>query len=143
MNCPETERLIAYGLGESDDPELDAHVRTCETCRADLQVLLVLARAKEEEIPEELVARIVANLPEPESSSLTGWGQGIQQLLTLLLGFLTAMFSLAVTGSIVSVGPRISLLLGLVFGGLAVLLGPRHDPEIPSRGPGAPGPRPA
>jgi hypothetical protein len=143
VNCPETDRLIAYCLGESDDPELHTHIHACETCQFESQVLMVLARAKEEEIPEELVERIIAGLPEPESTPRTGWKRGIQLSLTVTLGFLTAMASLVVTGSIGSVGPTISLLLGLTFGGLAVLFGPRNDPEIPPRDLEAPGPKPA
>jgi len=59
VTCPETERLIVFGLGKSDDPELEAHVQTCDDCQADLLTISVLGGAgRKEEVSEALISSL-------------------------------------------------------------------------------------
>ena len=124
MSCPGIDRLIAHGLDQQTDAGLEAHLQRCEACRADLLTIKALAGAEieEKEISEALVARIISGLPEPEGSPKLKWGEGFQLFLTGVLGTLTALISLVVSGSIGSVGPSGSLLLGIGFGAICTLM---------------------
>jgi len=41
--CPDIERVIAGGMGESDAPELEVRVKACADCRAYLRIVDALA----------------------------------------------------------------------------------------------------
>ena len=123
MTCPEVERLIDIALGQSADPELAVHVQRCEECQVDLLTIKALAGVggPEREIPEELISRIVSGLPQPEPEVKRTWGGGGQLLLTWGLGFLTALVSAGVTGSIGALDPGTVLMLATAFGAASVL----------------------
>lgn len=123
MTCPEVERLVEVALGQSADPELEAHVQRCEDCRADLLTIEALAGVggPDREISEGLVSRIVAGLPKPEPRVRRTWGGGGQLLLTWGLGFLTALVSAGVTGSVGALDPGTVLMLATAFGAASVL----------------------
>jgi len=68
MACPDIDRIVAYGLGECDVPDLEAHAETCRECLADLCTINALIGGPEEDVSEEFVSRIVPSLPDPESN---------------------------------------------------------------------------
>ena len=95
MNCPDMERLIDFGLGQTVPSELSAHIQSCESCQADLRTIGALAgsSAEDREMSEEMISQIVASLPEPDTPSRLDWARGIQLCLTWGLGFVTAVVS--------------------------------------------------
>ena len=76
MDCPDIDRLIDFQAGIGQDPELEAHVDTCPDCRTDLRILRGISGAfrQEFEIPERLIQRVLADLPEAERSLPRGDG---------------------------------------------------------------------
>lgn len=132
MTCPEVERLTVFGLGEADDPDLEAHVQSCADCQAGLFIVSVLGGdGTKEVISEELISRIIAGLPEPEAAQGPDWGKGFHLLMAGMLGFLTALASLIVTGTIGSVSPGALFVLGTAFGFLSALFNLRSRAETP------------
>ena len=123
MNCPAMDHLIDFGLGEKEDPELEAHLNFCPTCRADLGTIRALAGAGEarREVSEEMISRIIAGLPEVPTPQESSWSTRFQPAVTFGLGFLTAFMSFLATGSIGSLGPLSVLLLPTMFGVICVL----------------------
>ena len=131
MNCPDMERLIDFGLGQTVPSELSAHIQSCESCQADLRTIGALAgsSAEDREMSEEMISQIVASLPEPDTPSRLDWARGIQLCLTWGLGFVTAVVSVLGTGSIGQVSPQTALLLAVGFGGVCALVNLRAGLE--------------
>jgi len=132
MNCPEMDRLIDFGMGQSEDSELGDHLQACEDCQADLRTIRALAGvgAPGRDLSEEMISQIIEDLPEPDAPEKSLWAKGLQFCLTWGLGFLTALVSVVVTGAIGTAGPRTSLLLARGFGTVCVLfsLHQKKDP---------------
>jgi hypothetical protein len=128
VTCPDAERLTAFVLDDSDDPDLAAHVEACEACQADLLTIQALTGtdSAEREISEALIAKIIAGLPEPGPPPKKDWSRGFHLLLTTVLGLLTALVSVVGTGSTGSVDPRDVLLLSIAFGLFCVLFSIRE-----------------
>ena len=128
MGCPDFDRLIDLYHGRRD-PALEDHVRTCSSCQADMELLLLLpeAFALDVVVPEALNERVMASLPpvagEPRAGKVTQ-GRG---LVSGLLGFLTAVGGLAASGSVGAVPPVAFLLISLSMGAAATVLHLRSD----------------
>lgn len=123
MNCPDIDRLIDLGLGDSEDSALQAHLQACPDCRADLLTIRALAGvgADEREISEELLSRIISSLPQPESEAKLKWSRRRQVTLSWGLGSLTGLAATVATGSIGTTNLMSVLLAAAAFGGLCVL----------------------
>ena len=134
MTCPEMDRLIELGLDLSRDPEREAHIQACSDCQEDLGTIRALAGtgAESREVSEQLIARILSELPAPEEEPRKTWGMRLQPALTWGLGFLTALLSTIATGSAGVVGPMTTLLLSSGFGVVTVFAMNREvlDPEL-------------
>ena len=137
MNCPDMEHLIDFGQGESDDLEIAAHVQSCQDCQADLRTIKILAGVggAEREISEEMISRIISGLPKAEVRKGLDWAKGIQLCLTGGLGFLTALVTIVVTGTMGTVRPREALLLAVGFGAICVFSSFHQEQNLtPSKG---------
>ena len=123
MTCPDMDHLIAFGLGEVDDSELETHLKTCPDCEADLRTIHLLAGVggAEREMSEEMISRIISGLPKAEVRKGLDWTKGIQLCLTGGLGSLTALVTIVVTGTMGTVRPSEALLLAVGFGAICVL----------------------
>jgi hypothetical protein len=123
VNCPDIDRLIDLGLGDSEDSELQAHLRDCPGCRADLLTIRALAGvgADEKEISEELLSSIISSLPQPVSETKLKWSRGLQMTISWSLGSLTGLAATVVTGSIGTTNLNSVLLAAAAFGCFCVL----------------------
>jgi len=92
MACPDLERLIDFYSNPDADPEVDDHLESCPTCQADLTILRRIGEAyrAEIEVPESLVQRVLADLPDQAQSPVRHRTRHPQTVVTGLLGSLTA-----------------------------------------------------
>jgi len=120
MSCPDLERLIDLYHGLSD-PDLEGHVRTCPSCQADLEAILFLPAVWETKVdlPDRLVERVLATLPEAEGQPEKYRESLGQRLVTGLLGSVTAAFALLASGSSEAGGPTLLLILSLTVGAVS------------------------
>ena len=120
MTCPDLDRLIDLYHGLRDR-ELEGHVRTCASCQADLEAILLLpvAWGSEVDVPEGLVERVLATLPLEERRPESARESFGQRLVTGLLGSVTAAFALLASGSSQAGGPMLLLILSLAVGAIS------------------------
>ena len=118
MSCPDVNRLIDFLGGNQPDPELEAHLSVCPSCRTDLRLLREIPAAFRPElaVPEPLIQRVMADLPLPEAATGAHPASPFQVFGSGLLGTLTAMATIAVTGSGVPGDPSTMILFSLVVG---------------------------
>lgn len=127
MTCPDLDRLIDLYHGLRD-PELEEHVRTCASCRADLETILwfPVAWGSQVEVPEGLVERVLEALPlekgRPESQPETVG----QRLVTGFLVSVAAAFALLASGSAADGPPALLLVLSLVTGAVGGMVRVPH-----------------
>jgi hypothetical protein len=123
MNCPDIDRLIDLYHGLRD-PALENHLRSCSSCQADMEILLLLpeAFAFDEEVPDALVRRVMENLPAAEGGTSARKVTGAQGLVAGLLGTLTVTGGLVATGSAGTGPPMILVLLSLCVGMASTVL---------------------
>ena len=117
MTCPEPDRLIQYYFGEGDR-EVEVHLASCATCRADIATMVALPRvwAKDFEMPEDLVDRIMSRLP-PVSPPVVRKRITLRQgFVSGVLGGLTAAVALILAGSQGAGHPSVILVLSLAAG---------------------------
>lgn len=117
MTCPDLDRLIQYYFGEGDS-EVEAHLASCATCRADIATMVALPRvwAKDFKMPDDLVDRIMSRLPAvspPVVRKRITFGQG---LVSGVLGGLTAAVALILAGSQGAGHPSVILVLSVAAG---------------------------
>ena len=127
MSCPDLDRLIRYHREGEPDPDLEAHLRECQKCQADLFVIRELPHALRPpvDVPEWLVARVLADLPHVEPDPRTNSTPPLQLVLRAVLGVITALAAFVATGSISPENLELILLLSLLVGGGSVVL-PLH-----------------
>lgn len=140
--CPDTTRLLDHVQGALD-PEVEAHLHTCPTCRFDARILRELPEAvaaRDIVVPEALMARTLAEIgrlaaPAYPRSVLAS---PVPRLVAAsVLATITCAFALLITG-LASVGSPTDLLLfcslvGLCGGLLDILLFPVL-PDLPPGG---------
>ncbi len=124
MNCPETDRLIDYQVDQVRSPEIEAHLESCSSCREDLRIVRrIHAEYQQEiEVPESLIQRVLAGLPEPDRSPE---GQRLPRTQTLISGLLWSLTAMAAVVAVESVGTAdVSQLLLFSFcvGAVSVIL---------------------
>jgi len=124
MSCPDIDRLIDFQVGQGPDPELEAHLESCPSCRADLRFIqrIPAALRSEIEVSERLIQRVLAGLPEPDRSPETQRLPFAQTLVTGLLGSLTAMAAVVAAGSAGTENLSELLLFSLGVGAVSVIL---------------------
>ncbi len=129
MTCPDLDRLIDLYHGLRD-PKLEEHVRTCASCQADLEAILLFPEVwgSEVEVPEGLVERVLANLPTEDRRSESPTETVGQRLVTGLLVSIAAAFALLASGSAAAGGPALLLFLSLAVGAMGALV--RVSPGI-------------
>ena len=97
-NCPDSDRLVDLLDPDNQDLEAQAHVRTCQSCRAELRVIREIPAAFRAPIPvpEALILRTVAAIDElPAQDKAISAGE---LALAGALGVLTAAAVLVGTG---------------------------------------------
>jgi hypothetical protein len=118
MKCPDTDRLIDLVVGGRPHIELEAHLKACPSCEADVKVLLeVLAALRPEiDVPEKLVQRVLADLalfaPPLESRQISV----TQVAASVVLGMLTTVGALVASGSVGAGNPAGVLMFSVVVG---------------------------
>jgi len=102
VSCPDIDRLIDFRVGQRPDPELEAHLEGCPSCRADLRIIqrIPASLRSEIEVPERLIQRVLSELPEPDRSPESRQLPVAQVLITGLLGSLTAMTAVVAAESV-------------------------------------------
>lgn len=137
MNCPDIDRLIEHQMGQSSDPELTTHLKDCPTCRADFETIRVLSEiaAKDEGISEERIALIICSLPKADEPNAFRGKREIHAGVTWILGFLTAVGSMAATGVLGTAGMGTGLPLAISFGVVCILTQLHSDKDSDSPDP--------
>ena len=93
MDCPGIDRLIDLQVEADKTPELEAHLRECPACQADLHVVqrLTSAYQREIEVPERLIQQVLVELPGARSPLRAIQAPYAQPLIAGLLGSVTAI----------------------------------------------------
>ena len=97
-NCPDSDRLVDLLDPENQDLETQAHVRICQSCRAELRLIREIPAAFRAEIPvsEALIQQTLAAIDElPVEDTTMGAGELV---LTGALGVMTAAAVVVGTG---------------------------------------------
>ncbi|MCJ7627582.1 MAG: hypothetical protein MUO50_04240 [Longimicrobiales bacterium] len=112
MDCPDINCLIDLVGEVHTNPELEAHLLVCPSCRDDLRLFRELAAAlrPDLEVPDRLVPRVMAAVDVPEPPPEKHRIPVVQVLGSGVLGWLTALGVIIVTGS-VGAGEPIDLFL--------------------------------
>ena len=97
---------------------LDAHLLVCSSCKAEVQMLRDLSAVlrPESEVPEQLVQRVMASVDLPTPSPEKNRVPVSQVLGSGVLGWLTALGVLVITGSAGAGGPAPVLLFSFAVG---------------------------
>ncbi len=139
MSCPDIHSLIDSLEQEEANPEMDAHLHTCPSCRGYLELLREIPEAfnAEVDVPEALVQRVMAGIPEVDVSPTKRPTTGLQTLGAGVLGWATAVAAIIATGSGDGGNPSTILLIAVVVGLIASLIQPRLPEDWdPSEQPG-------
>jgi hypothetical protein len=116
MDCPETDRLVDLYFGEAVDPDVEEHVLGCPSCQEELRFQFLVSAAWEsrEEVPEGLVERALARIPAAgtERRGASPW----PVMAAALLGVLTVLGGLGLTGTLGVAGPLVPLVLSATVG---------------------------
>ena len=132
MKCPDINRLIDVAGGAPPDTELEAHLSSCSSCRADLGLLQEIQALfrPEEEVPEHLVQRVLATLDSEEAALEKRRMNVPQAALSGVLGAMTTFAVLVVTGSTGTENPADMVLFSLGLGLAASLVQIRMRRQI-------------
>jgi len=124
MSCPDIHSLIDSLEQEEANPEMDAHLHTCPSCRGYLELLREIPEAfnAEVDVPEALVQRVMAGIPEVDVSPAKRPAAGLQTLGAGVLGWATAVAAIVATGSAEDGGPATILLVAIIVGLIASLI---------------------
>lgn len=120
MSCPDINDLVDLLVDPRPDPELEAHTRGCESCRADLGLLreIPVALRAPAEMPERLIGLVMrsldAQLAEPSVSQPPVGHLAVSGLL----GAITALLAVFAGGG--QANP-VDLLLFSLAGGLCAV----------------------
>jgi hypothetical protein len=111
MSHPDTDRLIDLVKDPHSDPEVLAHLQTCQTCRTRYELLQETAVVLRPgpPTPKYLVDHVMAAIPSPSSHP---WKVTPGSLVwSGALGGLTTLLTLSFTGSLGAGGPGATFLL--------------------------------
>jgi hypothetical protein len=124
MSCPDIHSLIDVLVDERPDPEMVAHMNTCPSCQGYAEILREIPAAfhPEEEVPDYLVQRVLAEIPPEGLSPAKEPEIGLQALGSGVLGGLTAAAAILATGSSDGGGPATILLISAVVGLIASMI---------------------
>lgn len=134
MNCPDIDRLIDLQAAQGPDPEFEAHLENCPACRADLRIIQRISAAfrPEMEIPERMIQRVLAGLPEPDPLPESQRPPFAQTLITGLLASLTAMAAVVAAESTGNGNLSVLLSFSLGVGAVSVVLQVRAGAKAPT-----------
>jgi hypothetical protein len=107
MTCPSDDRILDLMLERSVDPELEAHLQTCADCRSALGLVRAIPHAMRPggPVPDRLVRRAMAAVElEARGARAGGRAAPARVLVTSLLGAVTTVAALVVTGEVVAGG---------------------------------------
>jgi len=124
MSCPDIHSLIDSLVEEKHNPEMEAHLHTCPSCRGYLELLQEIPAAfhQEVEVPEALIQRVMAGIPVVDVSPAKRPAPGLQTLGSGVLGVLTAVAAIFATGSAQGGDPATILLFSIIVGLIASLI---------------------
>ena len=117
MQCPDPDQLLQLVGGSAIEPDLRAHVETCDSCGVEVLLMTELGHALQPaiDVPEELIQRVVENLRTPVAGSspgataVHGWASGA-------LGAVTTVAVLLGTGAVGDAAPLALALSALLVG---------------------------
>ncbi len=125
MTCPDVDRLIDHLTSDSGgDPELEAHLQSCEGCQAELVLINQLVdsiRSPVMEVPDALNQRVLNRVLKAEEALAPDRPSMPQLVASGFLGFLTAFLAILASGSAGSSGIIFPLALSLLMGSVAVV----------------------
>jgi len=125
MTCPDLDHLISHLTSEPGaDPELEAHLQSCEGCQAELALIEQLVdsvRSPVMEVPEALNQRVLDRILKPQEASTSARPSMPQLIASGSLGFSTAFLAILASGSAGSSGPTVTLSLSLLMSSTAVM----------------------
>ena len=117
MKCPDLDQLTdALNQGELN-PEMEVHLETCASCRANLRLLQEISAVfhPPDPVPEWLDERVFAEIAAQPQRSGAKPVPGLQVLGAGVLGFLTTCTALIASGAGAG-GPGPLLLVSLIAG---------------------------
>lgn len=135
--CPDIDVLIELSAGtrEADHAVLE-HAESCEQCRSDLAVLGEMRAVMDpgRAVPEALVARVMASLPDPPpepepASSRPGWPPLLDMGIPFALGTVTVAAALVLGSPAGSAGTFLDLAM---FSTAAGLMASLVEPKVPA-----------
>ncbi len=124
MACLKLKQLREFQDGDRFGPEIRVHIENCPECRMDLFLLRELGPTlrPRAEVPGHLIDQVMATLNPAEEASPGSPGFSLGQLvITGLLGALTAVLVLAVSGTLNLENPLQPLALSLLVAGLSAV----------------------
>lgn len=134
--CPDIDVLIELSAGTREaDAAIREHAASCDQCQADLELLGELHSVLTEKVPEELVAKVMASLPdtppEPEpASGRPGWSGLLDWAIPFGLGTATVAAALALGSPAESTGTLLDLIMFSTAAGLVTsLIEPKVTPR--------------
>lgn len=123
MSCPDIHDLIDTLVDGPPDESLEAHLKTCSSCRAvrDLVRAIPAAFEARQDVPEVLVQRVMAQVPREGLSAAKPSAPDVHTLGSGILAWLTAAAAIVATGSGAGGNPTTFLLVSLVVTFLATV----------------------
>lgn len=126
MRCPDVDRLIDHLTSNSGgDPELEAHLQSCEGCQAELALieqLVVSVHSPVMEVPEALNQRVLGRVLKSQEAPAPARPSMPQLIASGSLGFFTAFLAILASGSAGSSGMAVPLGLSILMGSIAVTI---------------------
>ena len=120
MTCPDIDRLVDLKDGMELERELQEHLRKCDSCRDDLQVLRELeqAFAPDIEVPNHLSERVLEAMTAPERAPASGNDvRAIDLWIATALGASTVLSAILATGGLGPGATTLELALFTTAGG--------------------------
>lgn len=116
MNCPDTERLFSLALGEATDPELEAHMLSCEECKREILLVRELRQALEPQmhVPDVLIESTVDMVLDQTATEKLVHATAWDVPVAACLGALTTTLTVIATGSLGSGGLPALAAIGLL-----------------------------
>ena len=118
MNCPDINRLIDLAQANRLDQDLQAHLESCSSCQVEFELVRELPAAFKPavEVPEMLVTKTMAAVGELGHRQARGGLVSVHTVVAFLLGVVTTVLAIGVTGSLGSSGLNELLVFSVAVG---------------------------
>ncbi len=135
MTCPEIDRIIDLALSGEAPQEVQAHLESCQSCWEEVALIREIPAAFRPgiEVPDYLVKKTLAAITGPTLSPSRPRRVPLHGAVSGLLGVVTILIALGVTGAVGSADLKEVVLFSLAVGLAAALnevwVSARNGPE--------------